>query len=212
MKGKVMSAPYVYIPNAIPEGDATRMFSALWTELDWIKHDDAPRREYWANTFDRSYTYGRGAGVRTYAPQPNHPVIDEVRVILMETGEFATFHEGCFLNGYKDERDSLGWHTDDDPGIDHDRSIVSVTLYDGPVVPPNWTKAAKHPNHGNPAARSIQVMPIGGTKADVVDRPLNHGSFLIMKPGMQSTHLHRIPKAGFIARPRISMTFRGLIK
>ncbi len=200
-----MSDPFLYIANAISEADATRMFNVLWNDLDWIKHDDAPRREYWANTFDRSYTYGRGAGVRTYAPQPNHPVIDEVRAILMETTEFATFHEGCFLNGYRDGRDSLGWHTDDDTGIDHSRSIVSVTLYDGPVK-------TRMDDKGNlPMARSLQVMPIDGTKADVIDVPLNHGSFLIMKPGMQDTHLHRVPKAGFIVRPRISMTFRGLV-
>jgi hypothetical protein len=38
-----------------------------------------------------------------------------------------------FLNGYGTNRDWLGWHADDDSGIDHTYPIAGVTLYgDGP--------------------------------------------------------------------------------
>jgi len=42
---------------------------------------------------------------------------------------------------------------------------------------------------------------------------LEPGSLFLMKAGMQDTHYHRIPKAGFVVtKPRISLTYRGLFK
>lgn len=38
---------------------------------------------------------------------------------------------------------------------------------------------------------------------------LTHGSLCLMAAGMQDTHDHRIPKAGFECGSRISLTFRG---
>jgi len=40
---------------------------------------------------------------------------------------------------------------------------------------------------------------------------LGPGSVFIMHPGMQQTHQHRIPKAGKVVSPRISLTFRGYL-
>ena len=42
---------------------------------------------------------------------------------------------------------------------------------------------------------------------------LEHGSLCLMHPGMQDTHFHRIPKSPIqAAKPRISLTFRGLVR
>ena len=189
--------------------EATATFSRLWSDLDWEERPDAPRREYWTNTFDRSYTYGRGRGIRAYDSRPISSDIEAVRDRLAT--EHGVFFEGCFLNGYRNGSDALGFHADDDPGIDHDRPIAIVTLYDGPVVPSNWNKLARHPNHGNPVSRTIQFMAQDDPDKVVTTVDLDHGSLIFMKAGMQSTHFHRIPKAGYKVRPRISLTFRGLL-
>ncbi len=182
---KIEDFPVEYRPGFISNPDA--IFERLWDELDWERREGVPRREYWTNVFDRSYTYGNGVGERTYDARPTHSAIEEVSDVL--EAELGFRYEGCFLNGYKDSSDSLGPHADDDKKIDHSRPIAVVTVGDG---------------------RDIECRAMGGgPKLRVFLEP---GSLFLMKPGMQSTHLHRIPKAGFIMKkPRISLTFRGLV-
>jgi hypothetical protein len=192
------NSPVTYVPNFVPE--PALGFLRLWNELDWIQHADAPRREYWSNDFDAPYTYGRGAGVRTYEAQPFHSLVTVIReVILVNT---KVYYEACFINGYGTKRDWLGWHEDDDPKIDHSKPIAVISLYEDGAKP-----------------RSIQYRERDGLTDDgkpkfkpLVDQPLENGSLFIMGAGMQDTHQHRIPKASFEAQPRISLTFRSLIK
>lgn len=184
-----MTSPVTYYPDFLDQSTEGVWFDRLWNELDWERRPDAPRREYWTcgEPGKQSYTYGRGKGVRTYYPRPEHEMTKYGRGRLFETT--STFFHGCFLNGYEDERDSLGWHSDDDPGIDHTKGIAVITLGSG---------------------RAIQFMPIGGDKSSVEELFLEPGSMLLMHPGMQQTHLHRIPKVGRKTGARISMTYRAL--
>lgn len=192
----------IYIPNFVASERADDMFTELWNELNWERRIDAPRREYWTNIFNRDYSYGRGAGLRTYQAQSSHYAVDEVSLSLLLAPQVSTDFEGCFLNGYEDSHDWLGWHEDDDPGIDHSKPIAIVTLYGG---------------DGISKPRSIQFREKLGIVDDkmaygpVVDLPLEHGSLALMPAGFQSTHQHRIPKAGFKSKARISLTFRSLL-
>ena len=78
----------------------------------------------------------------------------------------------CFINGYEDHRDHLGWHADDSPEMDDNRPIVTISLG---------------------AERFIWFRE--NTNIDVIDKVLlGNGSACIMMPGMQDTHMHRIPK------------------
>jgi alkylated DNA repair dioxygenase AlkB len=169
------------------------IFKSLWDELNWERRADAPRREYWINTLNRSYTYGRGVGVRTYFPQETHPLIEKCTDALEKHLGFR--FEGCFLNGYESERDALGWHADDDPGIDHAFPIAVISLYGEPV---------------NAGLRTIQTK--NKETSEIESFILGDGSLFLMDAGMQDTHFHRIPKAGFKVRPRISLTYRKLVK
>jgi alkylated DNA repair dioxygenase AlkB len=92
---------------------------------------------------------------------------------------------------YENSRDSLGWHADDDPGIDHRFGIAIVTLYE---------YAGKD--------RNISFKNIATGETETIAAA--YGSLIYMPPGMQSTHLHRIPKAGFECPRRISLTYRML--
>lgn len=194
----------IYIPHFVHKSAADEMFDRLWSELNWERRSDAPRREYWTNIFNRDYSYGRGAGLRTYQAQDSHTLINECALALMHHPRVSVDYEGCFLNGYEGAHDWLGWHEDDDPGIDHSKAIAIVTLYGG---------------EGVDTPRSIQfreklgIDPSTGkmTYGDTVDLPLEQGSLCLMPAGFQSTHQHRIPKAGFQSRSRISLTFRSLL-
>jgi len=133
---------------------------------------------------------GLYAGVRTYEPNTPLDIVDAYREMLEET--IGVFYEGCFLNRYNTQKDWLGWHSDDDKGIDHSHPICVISL--GQEREINWKK-------------------IGEKGYDCINsQMLGEGSLFVMPAGMQQTHYHRIPKMSFPSpRPRISLTFRALL-
>lgn len=183
-----MTDPVTYIPGFLGADVATQTFEKLRDELAWERRVSAPRSEYWTNLYDRPYTYGRDAGLRTYEARPSHWCIDVIREKILEDCGAAL--EGCFLNHYLDGNDALGWHADDDKGIDHTKPIAVVTLGQG---------------------RALRYKPqIKGSHPTEVF--LEHGSLLLMHAGMQHTHFHMIPKVeDRVIGPRISLTYRGLV-
>lgn len=175
--------PYTYIPDFLPE--PTQAFNTLWQDLAWQRRGSTPRREYYANDVEVPYVYGKGAGVREYLPQPWHALMRDIQERLQ--AHCGCRFEVCFLNGYENQSDHLGWHADDSPEMDDDRPIAIVSLG---------------------VAREIWFCPQNNTK-DVQKLLLQPGSLCLMHAGMQDTHYHRIPKAGFLCGERISLTFRG---
>lgn len=180
-----MSLPVTYLPGFVSNPNA--VFDALWNELAWERRHLVPRREYYANRVDVPYTYGRNAGKREYLPRPWHAHMTALGTKLTE----LTGHnfEVCFLNGYEDQSDHLGPHADDSPEMDDSRPIAIISLG---------------------AEREIWFSP-QGQKTPVDRLKLEHGSLCLMHAGMQDTHFHRIPKAGFLCGQRISMTYRGYV-
>ena len=192
-----MNPPITYIPEFVPNPNMA--FAALRDELAWERRDTTPRCEYYANDYPHDYpqpyTYGAGRGVRTYQPQPYHPVMSSIREqVEARTGALL---EVSFLNKYLDQSDQLGEHADDSDEMDDDRPIGIISLG---IEREIWFRA-------NDAAKNAYFK-----------QKLGHGSLCIMHPGMQNTHKHRVPKASFmcnVASPhggvRISITLRGYI-
>jgi alkylated DNA repair dioxygenase AlkB len=180
-----VNTPITYLPGFVKEPDA--VFRALWNELSWERRGSTPRREYYANDVPVPYVYGKGAGVREYLPQTWHT---HMRVLQEQLQAFTgSRFEVCFLNGYEDQSDHLGWHADDSPEMDDARPIAIISLG---------------------AEREIWFRPQNDREA-VEKVKLQHGSLCLMHAGMQDTHYHRIPKAGFTCGERISLTFRGYV-
>lgn len=187
MDTAVAKAPVLFYPNFI--ADAESLHNRLWQELAFVRYGNRPRHEYWQNDFDLPYTYGKGAGERTYTPQPWHPAIWTIRDLI--DIEIGAHMDCCFVNGYRDGSDHLNWHADDSPEMDDARPIVVISLG---------------------AEREIWFRPKGDKTAEVSKLSLPSGSAVVMLAGMQETHDHRIPKAGFApCGPRISLTYRGLV-
>lgn len=180
-----MDAPIIYIPKAIPNPEA--LFTELSTNLTWEKRE-APRQEYYCNDIPKPYVYGTGRGQRLYNPQPYTGAIMTIRKIAEEMAG-AKF-EVCFLNRYLDQKDHLGWHADNSPEMDDARPIAIVSLG---------------------VERFIDFRPVGVKGVAHQSVKLENGSLCIMKPGMQDTWVHQIPKAGFTCGERISLTFRGYV-
>lgn len=188
-----MTDPILFISDFLPKPEADKHLHAM-LHINWERRPDAPRAEYWSNDFDRPYTYGRGAGVRTYQASPMPYSVDRIREEILDTT--GVYHHGCFCNRYDDARDWLGWHADDDPGIDHEDPISVVTL--GQARPLQW--------------RPISSPDTPTMLADTRTVLLTHGSLLVMRSGMQFTHQHRIPKASMVVGTRVSLTYRSLVR
>lgn len=175
-----------FVPAWLPKEEADAAFAALRDMSGWERRADAPRSEFYCNDFGLPYTYGRGRGERTYHPQPWTPTLLDIRQRLEKL--FSCAFEAVFLNAYRDASDQLGWHSDNSPEMDDARPICVVTVG---------------------AERDIAFRPMGEKTEKRVR--LTHGSLLVMPPGYQDTHEHRIPKASFKCGQRISMTYRGWI-
>lgn len=178
-----MNVPVTYTPGFV--ANPFEAFNARWSELAWERRGLTPRREYYCNEIGVPYTYGTGEFARTYKARPWHAAILAIKAGVERTAGCAM--EVCFLNGYEKARDHLGWHADDSPEMDDARPIAIVTLG---------------------AEREIWFCPNNGP-SDVTRLMLDSGSLCLMAAGMQDTHKHRIPKAGYDCGPRISLTFRG---
>jgi alkylated DNA repair dioxygenase AlkB len=178
----------IYEPAFIAEP----MLDRLLTEVPWWRRAET-RSEFFMADEPVSYTYGKGAGIRTYTAEPwcagVRPVLDAVNVTLADRGWGPL--NVCFLNRYDNQREHLGWHSDDHEGTDHTRPIVVVSFG---------------------AEREIWCRPVDdipGFFPTSNRQRLGDGSIFIMPPGFQQFYQHRIPKADRVVGPRVSLTFRA---
>ena len=150
----------IYIENfAVDFAD-----EALGPSMGWTRRTDTRKEQFWATT-DQHYSYGTGRGVRSYSSVPEHPIVTAIRRRLLY---FGTRHNVCFGNRYEDERQHLGWHSDDSPSLDPNHWIDVVTF--------GW-------------CREIQIRPLG-FKGQIPSEwrfPLANGSLFRMPAGMQAS-------------------------
>jgi alkylated DNA repair dioxygenase AlkB len=93
------------------------------------------------------------------------------------------------LNYYRDGRDTMGWHADDEKELGTQPTIASLSLG---------------------AARDIHFKSKSG-EDELIKLNLASGSLLIMEGDTQQYWLHHIPKRAKCTTPRINLTFRNII-
>lgn len=202
-----ITAPVAYLPNFVQKPQEA--FNALWNELDWVDRA-GPRLEYYSSLFNLPYTYGEGKFAREYQPQPIHKIMQEMWIALELSGLTMDM---CFLNGYRDGRDHLGWHAD---VTDDNRPIAIISLGASREIwfrknPCKCYACAGTGYYDSDNSPNCGACDGTGREPNEVEKlVLEDGSLCLMKPGMQLTHQHRIPKSSLHqCGPRISLTFRG---
>ena len=167
--------------------EAQALFGALRAEIRWERHRvrirgrevDCPRLSGWEG--DATYAY---SGI-TLRPAPWTPRVDAVRRrIEAATGE--TFNS-VLANLYRDGRDRLGWHADDEPELGPVPVIASASF-------------------GAPR-RFLLRRKRGGASVPIVLEP---GSLLVMRGATQRHWLHSVPPTRRPVGPRINLTFRRI--
>ncbi len=139
-----------------------------------------PRLTAWYGDEGKSYTY---SGIEQH-PEPWTPLLSRIKERVEKTAE-VTFNS-VLLNLYRDGKDSVSWHSDDEPELGQNPIIASVSF--GSIR--RFKLKHKHDQK---------------QKADV---DLTPGSLLIMKGETQHYWLHQIAKTTKNVAPRINLTFR----
>jgi alkylated DNA repair dioxygenase AlkB len=173
--------------NALAAPDAHRLFEELIAGIDWRqeiarmmgRRVPIPRLTAWHG--EAGYLY---SGIQMN-PAPWSPPLLEIRAIAEACAGQA--FNSVLLNLYRDGRDSVSWHADNEPGLGRDPVIASISLG---------------------ATRRFQMKHRRSNHRVSLDLP--HGSCLVMAGPTQHHWLHQVPKTARPAGPRINLTFRTM--
>ena len=149
----------------------------------WGKTYDQPRLSAWFGDAGCSYTY---SGLQL-APMPWTPLLQALKS-RVEAACDQTFNS-VLLNYYRNERDSMGMHSDDEPELGPQPVIASVSF--------GATRKLVFSHRARKDVRNAHV-------------PLEDGSLLLMRGGTQSHWKHAIHKLKTPLAARINLTFRTI--
>ena len=131
---------------------------------------------------NKTYTY---SGLKM-DPSPFPPELDQIRKDCEKiTGlDFNT----CLANLYRDGRDSMGWHSDDEKELGENPVIASLSF------------------------GAERIFHLKSKKDPTLKHKINleRGSLLVMKGKTQRFWKHQLPKTKKKVGPRVNLTFRKL--
>jgi alkylated DNA repair dioxygenase AlkB len=195
MSGPEAAAEWFEYHSGFLDGvEAGALCARLWRELLWSQRAIAlfgrrvlqPRLIAWYGDPGAVYTY---SGLRL-EPLPWHPALADLR------GRIAAFTGYAFnavlANAYRDGRDSMGWHADDEKELGPSPAIASLSVGDARVL------------------RFRSRRPVPGRRAPTCAITLENGSLLVMKPGCQERFQHALPRTARPVGLRINLTLRNV--
>lgn len=150
--------------------------------LVWGKRHPQPRLTAWYGNAGKSYTYS-GIAMK---PLPWTPLLDRVRAEVEQA--CAERFNSVLLNYYRNERDSMGMHSDDEPELGSRPIIASLSVGE---------------------ERTFTFKP-KTFDLESVNLPLASGSLLLMKGDTQRNWKHGIAKSSRPLGPRVNLTFRQI--
>lgn len=179
-----------YWPDAFAPALADRLLGALLEETDWRQEEITvvgrrvlqPRLTAWQGDPGTDYRY---SGLELH-PQPWGAAVSEVRT-RVESVAGVRF-DSVLLNLYRDGRDSMGWHADDETALGAEPVIASATFGD---------------------IRRFVLKRRDDSSVRVEVQPA-HGSVIVMSGRAQHEWLHHVPKTARPVAPRVNLTFRQL--
>ena len=183
-------AEIIYYPQFFDKEQADQIYAELLQEIAWQqdnitvfgKTHPQPRLTALYGNEGKPYSYSN----ITMQPNPWNTLLQKIKYFIEATTEcqFTT----VLLNQYRDEKDSNGWHADNEKELGTNPIIASLSFG---------------------AARVFQLKhnTIADAKKSIV---LEHGSLLLMKGSTQHFWKHQIPKTAKPIGNRINLTFRSI--
>lgn len=177
--------------------EADWMFSKLLSELPWSQKTnyrqgeayEEPRLTCWFG--ELPYTYSRSTMA---ANSQWHPLLLTLRGAV--EGACGQSFDSLLCNLYRDCKDSIGWHSDDEASLGPAPTIASLSLGDTRV----FSLRKKPPPEENGDYTYVPRVRV----------PLSHGTLLIMEGATQDDWQHQVAKEYHDRGPRINLTFRTI--
>ena len=171
------------------EPESQQCFAELVAGVAWQQDDfsihgktiPVPRLTAWYGDDRKRYSY---SGL-TFHAEPWSPVLMKIKRRV--EAEACTTFNTALLNYYRDGRDSVQWHSDDEPELGRNPVIASVSFG---------------------ATRVFRMKHVKDITLSRVDIPLQDGSLLLMQGATQHFWKHQVPKTAKPVGPRINITFR----
>ena len=184
-------AVFEFYPNFFDKEEADMLFDKLMNETPWQQDDITifgkkvaqPRLTCLFGNEGKPYSYS-GLTMQPHAWNPTMMFIKE-KVDKISEQNFST----VLANLYRNEKDSNGWHSDNEKELGRNPIIASVSFGE---------------------ERKFQLKHISDNNVKL-SLNLNHGSLLVMKEGSQIHYKHQIPKAAQPKNARINLTFRTIL-
>jgi len=178
-------------PAAFGPGEAADLFDSLRAGIHWQQEEivifgqrrRVPRLVAWHGDAGASYRYSG----TDHDPEPWTPALARVRARVHELS--GTEFNAVLLNLYRDGRDGMGWHADDEPELGRNPVIASVSL-------------------GVPRRFCLRHRRRKDLKLDL---ELPQGSLLVMAGPLQHHWAHALPKTRRPVGERINLTFRRVV-
>lgn len=178
----------LFVPGWLDRNEADGLLRELRAEIPWQQGQITmfgrpiaePRLTAWFG--DADYTYSG----RTVRARPWPPSVAGLRDRL-ERAAGARFN-AVLLNLYRDGKDSMGMHADDEPELGPNPIIGSLSL--------------------GQERRFVLVPKKKGGERPSYSAELGHGSLLVMAGRCQHAYRHGLPKQPGMTGERINLTFR----
>lgn len=183
-------AELCYYPKLFPTTHADTLLISLKDDIEWTQNTIrfygreslVPRLEAWYGDPGMSYSY---SGIHM---EPK-PWTKDLLIIKQAIEPLAgVAFNSVLINYYRDGKDRVAWHSDDEKELGENPVIGSVSLGEERKF------KLRHKQYKT-----------NGLKHEIM---LRHGSFLLMKGTTQHHWMHEIPRTAKPIGPRINLTFR----
>jgi len=180
-----------WLPGWLAQAEAAALFAQLLHTVEWEVHRirlfgrlvDSPRLSCWIGDTDASYRY---SGTR-FAPHPWPAALLPLRARL--AAETGVAFNSVLANRYRDGRDAMGWHSDDEKELGPQPLIASLSL--------GATRRFALRHRQEPALRQALELTSGG--------------LLLMGGETQRLYRHALPRTARPVGERINLTFRRVV-
>lgn len=184
-------AEMVMYPSLFCENESDKIFAELYQTIEWKQEDTylygkkvaIPRLTAWYGDQGKAYTYSK----IKMEPQPWISILEKIKFQVEKLCEEK--FNSVLLNLYRDGKDSIAWHSDDEKELGKNPTIGSLSF--------GGTRIFMF-RHRFKRELKFNVQ-------------LTHGGFLLMKGTTQHYWQHQIPKTRQPVKPRINLTFRKII-
>ena len=179
-------------PAWLPIGEADALFVELHAAVPWHVHRirlfgrevDSPRLSCWIGDPGASYAY---SGAR-FQPRPWPTVMWPLRERLQS--ELGIDFNSVLANFYRDGRDRMGWHSDNERELGVRPLIASLSL--------GASRRFVLKRRADPPVKLTLELP--------------HGSLLLMGGETQAHYKHALPATLKPIGARINLTFRRIVR